>query len=126
MGIVDPFDHGLAVEIQAGEITRVGVVFVAEIDRVRTVVDGRLQCRKAAGGTDEFGNFALRHGKSCENETTSIPAAPANRMISINFPDYPGKFLGLRGALVKSRSYSQLGSSRKPLATMPICQGITV
>ena len=34
--------------------------------------------------------------------------------------------LGLRGALVKRRSYSQLGSSRKPLATMPICQGITV
>jgi hypothetical protein len=55
-----PFDHRLAVEIEAGEVARVGVVAVAEVDRVGAVVDCRLECRQAAGGTNQFGNACVR------------------------------------------------------------------
>jgi hypothetical protein len=44
-----PFDHRLVIEIEAGEIARVGVVAVTEIDRVGAVVDRRLERRQAAG-----------------------------------------------------------------------------
>jgi hypothetical protein len=54
-----PFDHRLVVEIEAGEIARVGVVAVAEIDRVGAVVDCRLERRQAAGGTNQLGNIAF-------------------------------------------------------------------
>ena len=55
MGVVDALDHGFVVEVQAGEIARVGVVLVAEIDGIGTVIDRRLEGRQAACGADEFG-----------------------------------------------------------------------
>jgi hypothetical protein len=59
-GRSDAFDHRLVIEIQAGEIARVGVVAVAEIDRVGAVVDRRLERRQAAGGTNQLGNCGAR------------------------------------------------------------------
>ena len=42
------------VEIQAGEVARVGVVAKAHVDRVGAVVDGGLERRQVAGGTDQL------------------------------------------------------------------------
>ena len=55
MGVTDTLDHGFLIEIQAGEIARVGVVLVAEIDGIGAVIDRRLERRETAGGADEFG-----------------------------------------------------------------------
>jgi hypothetical protein len=55
VGVADAFGHGLRVEVEAGEIARVGVVLEAEIDGVGTVIDGCLERRQAAGRADEIG-----------------------------------------------------------------------
>ena len=44
------------VEIQAGEIARVGRVFQPHVNRVRAVVHGGFQGGQVAGGADEFGD----------------------------------------------------------------------
>ena len=48
--------EGRLVEVQAGEISRVGFIAQAEIDPVGAVIDCGFECRQAAGGTDEFHN----------------------------------------------------------------------
>ncbi len=60
VGVTDAFGHGFLVEIQAGEIARIGVVPEAEIDGIGTVIDGSLEGWQAASRTNEFGQGA--HG----------------------------------------------------------------
>jgi hypothetical protein len=54
LGITDAFDQRLLIEIQAGKIARVGVVFQAQINAVGAVVHGSLQRRQTAGRTNQF------------------------------------------------------------------------
>jgi len=58
VGVADAFDDGFLVEIQAGEIARVGRVFQPHVNRVRAVVHGGFQGGQVAGGADEFGDSA--------------------------------------------------------------------
>jgi len=60
--IANALDHGLLVEVEAGKITRVGVVLVADIDSVRAMIDGRLERRQTASRADEFWKFRVLHG----------------------------------------------------------------
>ena len=55
VGVADAFDHRFLVEVEAGEIARVGVVTVAEIDRIGAIIDRGLERRQAAGRADQFG-----------------------------------------------------------------------
>jgi len=50
MGVAHAFLCVGEVEIQAGEIARIGVIAEAHVDTVRTVVHGCFQCRQAASG----------------------------------------------------------------------------
>ncbi len=54
MRVGDALLHAGVVEIQAGEIARVGSIAKAGIDAVRAVIDSDFQRRQPAGGTDEF------------------------------------------------------------------------
>ena len=56
VGVAYAFDDGFLVEIQAGEIARVGRVFQPHVNRVRAVVHGGFQGGQVAGGADEFGD----------------------------------------------------------------------
>ena len=61
VGVLDALDHRLLIEVEPGEIARVGVVLVAEIHRVSAIIDGSFEGGKTAGGADEFGKFRLLH-----------------------------------------------------------------
>ena len=61
VGVLDALDHRLLIEVEPGEIARVGVVLVAEIHRVSAIIDGSLEGGQAACGTDEFGKIQLLH-----------------------------------------------------------------
>jgi hypothetical protein len=60
VGVADAFGDRLVVEVEAGEVARVGVVAKAEIDVVGAVIDRRLERRKAARRT-----YQLRFGHCC-------------------------------------------------------------
>ena len=55
VSVADALDHCLLIEVEAGEIACVGVVFVAEINRIGTVINRRLERRQAASRANEFG-----------------------------------------------------------------------
>jgi hypothetical protein len=54
VGVADAFGDRLVVEVEAGEVARVGVVAKAEIDVVGAVIDRRLERREAACGTHQL------------------------------------------------------------------------
>jgi hypothetical protein len=54
VGVGDALLDAGVVEVEAGEVARVGGVAKAGIDAVGAVIDGDLQRREPAGGTDEF------------------------------------------------------------------------
>ena len=57
MGVGHALPRRLHVEIQTGEVTRIGRVFQPHVHRVCTVVHRRFQSGQVAGGTNQFGNF---------------------------------------------------------------------
>jgi hypothetical protein len=61
VGVADAFGEALVVEVEPGEVARVGIVAKAEINVVGAVIDGRLERRQAAGRTNE-----LRFCHSCD------------------------------------------------------------
>jgi hypothetical protein len=63
MGVTNAFAQLGVVEIQPGEIARVGVVLEAGVDAVGAVVHGGFQRRQGAGRADEFEGFAGEHGR---------------------------------------------------------------
>ena len=54
MGVANAFDEALLVEVEPGEVARVGVVAETQIDVVGTVIDGRLERRQAARRTHQL------------------------------------------------------------------------
>ncbi|MNT81667.1 hypothetical protein D3C72_2212850 [compost metagenome] len=54
MGVAHALGDGLLVEIEAGEIARIGGVAKTQVDGIGAIVDGRFQGRQAAGGADQF------------------------------------------------------------------------
>ena len=54
MGIAHAFAHGFGVEVQAGEVARIGGVLEAQVDTVCAIVDRRLERRQAACRADQF------------------------------------------------------------------------
>ena len=54
MRVADALTGFGKIEIEAGEVARVGAVAKADVDRVGAVIDGGLQRRQAAGRADEF------------------------------------------------------------------------
>src|SRR5262249_589428 len=61
MRVGDAVAHLAAVEVQAGEIARIGLVAEAAIDRVRAGIDRGAQPGRRAGRTDEL-EWRLGHG----------------------------------------------------------------
>ena len=55
-GVGDAGGGGFHIEIQAGEIARVGCVFQAEVNGVGTVIDGGFHCGEIAGGAHQLGD----------------------------------------------------------------------
>ena len=54
MGVFDALGDLLVVEIETGEVARVGIVAKTDVDGIGAIVDGRLEHRQIAGGTDEL------------------------------------------------------------------------
>ena len=63
--VAQAFDQCFAIEIQAGEIARVGAVLEAEINRIGTVIDRRFQRRQTACRTNQFRQ--TMHGGHCHS-----------------------------------------------------------
>lgn len=82
--VADAFAQGLVVEVEPGEIARVGVVPVAEVDRISAVVDCRLQGGQAAGWADELGNIVVPHGGLPGAKVASIATPACGLLISVN------------------------------------------
>ena len=55
VGVANAFGHGFLVEVEAGKVAGVGVVFETEVNRVGTVIDGGLERRQAASWANEIG-----------------------------------------------------------------------
>ena len=55
VGVANAFGHGFLVEIKAGKVAGVGVVFETEVNRIGTVIDGGLERRQAASWANEIG-----------------------------------------------------------------------
>ena len=55
MNILDGSLQFVAIKIQTGKVAGIGVIFEADKHGIGAVVDGRLECRQAAGRADEFG-----------------------------------------------------------------------
>jgi hypothetical protein len=74
VGVADAFGDRLLVEVEPGEVARVGVVAKAEIDVVGAVVDRRLERRQAARRTHEL-RFC-RHLPAPKKQSGSVVEAP--------------------------------------------------
>ena len=54
MGVADTFDERLLVKVEPGKVACVGIVLVAEINRIGTIIDSGFQGGQATGGANEF------------------------------------------------------------------------
>lgn len=61
MGVGHAFAQLRVIEVEAGEVARVGGVAQAEVDRVGAGVDRELQGTQGTGGADEFGRTGTGH-----------------------------------------------------------------
>ena len=75
MGVGDAVAHLRRIEVESGEVARVGGVLEAEIDTVGTVVDGSLEGRQAAGGADELDLGSVHEVRSLgkKSSATIVP-----------------------------------------------------
>ncbi len=119
MRIADTFDERLLVKVEPGEVACVGIVLVAEINRIGTIIDSGFQGGQATGGANKF-----EHGVEIQWLVVKCVDTNGRSVFHLSSRDDQNT-LGLRCTLANSRSYSPLGRRRRTLATIPICQGIT-
>ena len=75
VGVLNPLRGRFGVEVQAREMTGVGIVPKADIHRVSSMIDGSFQRGQIARRTDQLQR--LRLGRCCRNSHTYFPRSRA-------------------------------------------------